>query len=75
MWYDAGMVQLLATANDQTALVDTREAAKLLGLAKQTLDVWRVSGRVRVPFIKLGHAVRYRRSDLQAFVESRVVTD
>ena len=74
MWYNAGMVQLLATANDQTDLLDTGEAAKLLGLKKRTLDVWRTSRRVRVPFIKLGHAVRYRRSDLQAFVENRVVT-
>lgn len=49
-------------------LLDTEETAKILGLARQTLDVWRVRGR-GPRFIKVGRAVRYRESDLQSYLD------
>lgn len=49
-------------------LFDTGETAKILGLARQTLDVWRVRGR-GPRFIKVGRAVRYRESDLQGYLD------
>lgn len=51
----------------------TREqAARYLGLQVQTLSVWACRG-CGPKFVKLGRAVRYRKSDLDAYVESRVV--
>jgi predicted site-specific integrase-resolvase len=38
-----------------------KQVARLLGLSPHTLAVWRSSGRVRIPYVKLGRAVRYRR--------------
>lgn len=54
-------------------LVDTSEAARVLGIKKQTLDVWRCTGRYSIPFVKVGRLVRYRTSDLEAFLNDRTV--
>jgi predicted DNA-binding transcriptional regulator AlpA len=54
-------------------LLDDIDAARLLGLSRQTLAGWR-SQRTGLPFIKLNNGrVRYRRSDIDAFVNARLV--
>lgn len=50
-------------------LVDEKEAARFLDLGPGTLAVWRSTGRYNLPFIKIGRNVRYRVSDLEAFLE------
>ena len=52
-------------------LLDERAAAALLNIAPGTLSVWRSTGRYRIPFVKVGRRVRYRRSDLEAWLVSR----
>jgi hypothetical protein len=52
-------------------LVTETEAAATLHWAVSTLQKDRVT-TVRVPFVKLGKRVLYRRSDLRAFVASNV---
>jgi excisionase family DNA binding protein len=52
-------------------LLSDHDAAKYLDLANGTLAVWRCNGRYNIPFIKIGAKVRYRRSDLDAWLESR----
>lgn len=54
-------------------LLTREEAAEYLGLKPQTLAKWACRGRYGVPFIRLGGLVRYRRSDLDAWLESRTV--
>jgi excisionase family DNA binding protein len=56
----------------QPKLLTTREAAELLHLAEDTLVVWRCTKRVTLPFIRLGRAIRYRESDIHAFIESNI---
>ncbi len=57
-------------------LLKTSEAADFLAVARSTLVGWRSSGRVRIPYVMLGSAVRYRRCDLEAFLErQRVESD
>lgn len=56
-------------------LVDEKKAAHHLSIAPGTLSVWRSTGRYKIPFIKVGHLVRYRISDLDAWLESRVRTN
>lgn len=52
-------------------LLDDKAAAELLGVSPGTLAVWRCTGRYRLPFLKVGRKVRYRRADLLAWLESR----
>ena len=51
-------------------LFKEEEAATFLSLRVATLRKWRWSG-TGPPFIKLGGAVRYRRSDLEAYIEAQ----
>lgn len=55
-------------------LLDTNQAAQLLGLSPHTLCVWRLDGRYNLPYLKIGRKIKYRRSDLLAWLASRTVT-
>ena len=52
-------------------LLTEQEAAEFLGVAPGTLSVWRSTGRYSVPFVKVGHLVRYRPLDVEKWLESR----
>ena len=52
-------------------LLDEKAAAQFLDNSPGTLSVWRSTGRYNLPFIKIGRNVRYRRSDLIAWLEKR----
>jgi excisionase family DNA binding protein len=52
-------------------LLTEQEAADLLTVSPGTLSVWRCTRRYALRFIKVGRAVRYRESDILAFIESR----
>lgn len=56
----------------QDPLLTTKQAAAILGVSVAFLERDRWAG-ARVPFIKIGsRAVRYRLSDLHAYIESCV---
>ena len=57
-------------AKHQTFL-DSDQAAEYLGLKRTTLEAWRCRGG-GPKFVKLGRAVRYRQTDLDAWIESRL---
>lgn len=48
-------------------------AAEYIGVTPRTLEVWRCTKRYQIPFIKVGRLVKYRKSALDAFLESRTV--
>ena len=50
------------------------EAAEYLGVKTQTLAAWRSSGRYELRFIRAGRCIRYRKSDLDAWMERRSAT-
>lgn len=51
-------------------MLGTNDAATYLGLSTHTLEVWRREP-IRGPrFVRFGKAVRYRRSDLEAYIAS-----
>lgn len=54
-------------------LLDTEQAAGYLGVTSKTLEVWRSTKRYNIPFIKVGRLVKYRKSALDAFLESRTI--
>ncbi|EMY7927792.1 helix-turn-helix domain-containing protein [Klebsiella aerogenes] len=46
------------------------EAAEALGITTQTLANWACTGRVKIPFHKVGRKVIYLQSDLDAYLAS-----
>ena len=57
-----------------TPLLTPKQAGAYLGIQYETLAVWRTTGRYNLPFVKVGRAVRYRLSDLEAWVKDRIQT-
>jgi excisionase family DNA binding protein len=56
-----------STPSDQ--LLSGQEAAKFLGITYHTLAVWKCNKRYALPYVKVGRLVKYRRADLEAFIE------
>jgi len=50
-------------------LVDTKRAARFMGLKESTLEQWRVYGK-GPEFVKMGRSVRYRVRDLQQYLDT-----
>jgi len=48
----------------------TPQTANYLGLKAGTLEVWRVQGKGPA-FVKFGRAVRYRKADLERWIEQQ----
>ena len=61
------------TSQQQSDLLSRREAAAYLGIAEQTLAVWKCNGRYHLPVVMIGRLVKYRRADLEAFVARRTI--
>lgn len=60
----------MSTANQ---LRTEAEAAQILDLKPGTLQVWRSTKRYPLAYVKVGRLVRYRQSDLEAFLIGRTV--
>jgi excisionase family DNA binding protein len=54
--------------HDTDRLLTSKEAADLLQISEQTLRVWRSTKRYMIPSIQVGRCVRYRRTDLIAWI-------
>jgi excisionase family DNA binding protein len=58
----------------QPATFTPEEAASYLGVKPATLEVWRSTRRYPdLRYVKVGSRVRYRRTDLDAWLASRTV--
>lgn len=68
------IVALTPEGFDDNELLTTLQVASWLGVSRNWLEIGRLSGGSnRPPFIKIGpQQVRYRRSDVKAWLESRV---
>jgi excisionase family DNA binding protein len=55
-------------------LLTQKQGAELLRLSERTLERLRVSG-TGPKFIRIGHSIRYRQSDVEAWLASRVVSN
>jgi excisionase family DNA binding protein len=58
---------------DDDLLLTEVQAAEFLNLSVRTLQSWRVRGS-KIPFVRCGRAVRYRRGDLLNWVRANTVT-
>ena len=55
-------------------LLNVHDAADYLGIHRSTLDHWRIEWPVRGPaFTRVGHQVRYRKSDLDRYLDERMI--
>ncbi len=55
-------------------LLTRTEAAEYLGVKPQTLSAWQSRGRYGLRMVKVGRIVRYRLTDLDAWLEARTVS-
>ncbi|MGZ4978017.1 MAG: helix-turn-helix domain-containing protein [Methylobacter sp.] len=42
-------------------------------IPEATLIKWRSTGEVRIPFVRIGRQIKYRTSDLKAFIEINTI--
>jgi excisionase family DNA binding protein len=56
---------------ETNSLLTDAEAAAYIGVSPGTLTVWRCTGRYNLPYIKVGRLVRYRQSDIDAWLAKR----
>ena len=57
----------------QSNLLTNEESASYLGVAPNSLAVWRTTKRYALPYIKVDRLVKYRQSDLDSCLESRTM--
>jgi excisionase family DNA binding protein len=55
----------------QDSLLNVNQTANLLGLSASAIRAWVLHRKIR--FVKLGKAVRFKRSDIDALVASAIV--
>ena len=54
-----------------TPLLNPHQAADFLNVPESTLAVWRCTGRVALPYLKVGGHVRYRQEDIERYLLDR----
>jgi excisionase family DNA binding protein len=54
-------------------MLTTAQAADYLGVKVSTLATWRCTRRYQIPFVKVGRRTRYRKADLDKFLQTRTV--
>ncbi len=52
-----------------------KEAAEFLGVTEGTLAVWRTTRRYAIPYVKVGSLIRYKKADLEQWLEQRTVRE
>lgn len=60
-------------AIEHDPLLSRKEAAQYLGVSPQTLAIWVTTKRYNLAMVKIGRLAKYRKSDLDAFIASRVL--
>lgn len=65
--------QSLQEKHATNQLITRKEAAAYLGTKENTLSVWACNKRYDLPLVKVGRLVKYRISDLDAFIERSVI--
>jgi excisionase family DNA binding protein len=57
----------------RSELFSNLQAAIYLGITPRTLEVWRCVKRHEIPYLKVGRLVKYRKTDLDAWLKSRTI--
>lgn len=62
----------IAEITSSPLLLSRKEAARHLNVAAQTLSQWACSGKVALPYVKIGRKVAYRTVDIDAFIAANM---
>lgn len=67
------LARLTKQLEEEEFYMDTKRAARFLGLSTQTLEIGRANGKNPnlPPHYKFGNTVRYKRSELEAWAKKR----
>jgi excisionase family DNA binding protein len=65
-------MQAAINGTDPDSLVTEVQTAELLNISIRTLQAWRIKS-AGPRFVRVGRAIRYRRSDLTAWIEANTV--
>jgi excisionase family DNA binding protein len=71
MLHPIALPEAEAAAPPDEEIWTDQQVAGLLGVSVMTLAAWRSSGRYGLRYFKIGRLVRYRKSDLMEWLESR----
>ena len=63
----------MPTTLEQSQLLSRKDTAAFLGVTPETLAVWACEKRYSLPYVKVGRLVKYRRADIETWLESRTV--
>ena len=55
----------------QPNLLTRKDAAEYLGITEHTLAVWQCTSRYGLPCVKIGRLAKYRKKDLDDFIQRR----
>jgi excisionase family DNA binding protein len=64
----SGAVDLGVVKSAASDLLSRQQAADYLGVAVHTLAIWKCTRRHDLPYVKIGRLVKYKRSELDAFI-------
>lgn len=59
--------------NLHNQLMDQKSAAAYLGTTVGTLNSWRCTGKNTIPYVRWGNRIRYRKEDLDAWIQNNLV--
>ena len=55
-------------------LMAQKEAAAYLGTTVGSLNTWRHYGKDKIPYVRWGNSIRYRKADLDAWIQGQLVS-
>ena len=58
---------------NKSILLSQKEAAEYLGTTVGTLNTWRHYGKDKIPFVRWSNCIRYRKEDLDTWIQSHIV--
>lgn len=67
-------MESLLFAGSIPGLLDRRQAAAYLGVTPHTLAIWACTQRYQLPYVRVGRLAKYRKEDLDAFIEKNTIT-
>ena len=59
--------------NLNNRLMDQKTAAAYLGTTVGSLNVWRATGKHKIPYVRLGSCIRYKKEDLDAWIDAHTL--
>lgn len=61
------------TPEAHSRLLTPEATAEMLGVALNTLAVWRTTARYPLPYVRVGRCIRYRLADVEKWISDQTV--